>query len=454
MKRHIHVFTLIFIGTHFLVSAQDVDQKKQKEEKIKTGFNFGALPVVAYDSDLGFEYGALANLYFYGDGSRYPMYNHSIYLEASRYTKGSGIYRLYYDTDRLLKNIRTRFDIAYLPDEKMDFFGFNGYEAVYNPEWADPDEAEDVYKTSAFYNYRRQLFRMSLNLEGKLTGEKIRWTAGIAHYNFTTGSIRTGKLDLPDTTSLYNHYIDWGIIPEDQAKGGNVQYVKVGTVYDSRDNEPNPMRGIWTELVVRVAPSFLGNEDYGHAKLAITHRQYFTLIEKDLSFAYRLGYQGTLWGDAPWYAQPVLATSVLKGATNQGLGGSKTLRGILRHRVVGDHVAYGNFEFRWKVVRFRFLKENYWYIGLNGFLDAGMVLKGVDIDYDEVKARMDDDPYFDPVDDFDDFFNPDEESVHLSAGAGIRFVMNQNFVVAVDFGKAFNKQDGNTGLYIGLNYLF
>ncbi len=42
----------------------------------------------------------------------------------------------------------------------------------------------------------------------------------------------------------------------------------------------------------------------------------------------------------------------------------------------------------------------------------------------------------------------------MSAGAGLRLVMNQNFVIAVDFGKAFNEQDGNIGFYIGLNYLF
>jgi hypothetical protein len=33
-------------------------------------------------------------------------------------------------------------------------------------------------------------------------------------------------------------------------------------------------------------------------------------------------------------------------------------------------------------------------------------------------------------------------------------VMNQNFVVAIDCGKAFNVQDGNIGFSIGLNYLF
>jgi len=30
-------------------------------------------------------------------------------------------------------------------------------------------------------------------------------------------------------------------------------------------------------------------------------------------------------------------------------------------------------------------------------------------------------------------------------------VMNENFVVAVDIGKAFNEQDGNIGIAIGLN---
>jgi len=32
--------------------------------------------------------------------------------------------------------------------------------------------------------------------------------------------------------------------------------------------------------------------------------------------------------------------------------------------------------------------------------------------------------------------------------------MNQNFVIAADYGKATNEQDGTSGRYIGLNYLF
>jgi len=67
------------------------DKNASKREKIiKKGWNFGALPTIAYDSDMGFMYGALAGIYNYGDGSRYPMYDHYFFLLASKYTKGAG----------------------------------------------------------------------------------------------------------------------------------------------------------------------------------------------------------------------------------------------------------------------------------------------------------------------------------------------------------------------------
>ena len=54
----------------------DKETKKEKKnvqynengEIIKTGLNFGPLPVVAFDADRGFQYGALLNIYNFGDG--------------------------------------------------------------------------------------------------------------------------------------------------------------------------------------------------------------------------------------------------------------------------------------------------------------------------------------------------------------------------------------------------
>ena len=85
----------------FSLFAQDSDTiSSAKEEKVKTGFSLGGVPVVAYDADIGFKYGALVNFYWFGDGSRYPMYDHSLYLEWSRTTKGNGINQITYDQER------------------------------------------------------------------------------------------------------------------------------------------------------------------------------------------------------------------------------------------------------------------------------------------------------------------------------------------------------------------
>ena len=38
-------------------------QAKDKDEIIKTGWNFGPLPVVGFDSDLGFQYGLCCDIF-------------------------------------------------------------------------------------------------------------------------------------------------------------------------------------------------------------------------------------------------------------------------------------------------------------------------------------------------------------------------------------------------------
>jgi outer membrane protein assembly factor BamA len=443
------ILLAVLLGFPIMVAAQD--NETGKPEKVKSGWNLGGLPVVAYDTDLGLEYGGLVNLFYYGDGSLYPEYLHNIYVEVSRFTKGSGINRLFYDSKHLIPGLRITSDLAYLTDRTYDFYGFNGYEAVYNEAWTD-DESPD-YRSRVFYKYDRKLSRFTTDVQGNFRNEKFGWVAGIGLYDYRIDTVDVNRLNrgksaddrLPYTDGgLFQRYIDWGIVEPEEAKGGFVTYLKVGAVYDTRDNEPNPMSGIWTEAVVAYAPPFLGiGNRYSHAKISLTHRQYFTLIRDKLTFAYRLGYQGTLWGSCPFYLQPNIATLYLRGATNEGLGGSKYLRGIIRNRVVGDGVAYANMEFRWKFYRFYLLKQNF-YLSLNAFLDAGQVVTPVSL---EKNFTGDGHPE-------SDYFSSENESLHTSAGGGLRLVMNQNFVVAVDYGRALKRSDGTSGTYVGLNFLF
>ena len=261
-------------------------------------------------------------------------------------------------------------------------------------------------------------------------------------------ALNEGKDDedlLPDVPGLYDKYVDWGIIGENEKDGGWTNNVKLGLVYDTRDNEPNPMKGIWSEIVLFAAPKFFGNGDFGYSKLSVTHRQYFTIVDDRLSFAYRLNYQGTLGGEVPFFMQPYQINSYSASSNTDGLGGSKTVRGMLRNRVIGDAMAYGNFELRWKFYKGVIFNQNL-YLALSAFSDMGKVLKEIEFDQPVAGDIVPNSP--------EDFFLTDKEALHVTFGGGFRVALNENFIVAVDYGTPKDKRDGGGGLYIGLNWLF
>ena len=63
-----------------------------------------------------------------------------------------------------------------------------------------------------------------------------------------------------------NDIRNWTDYQPDEAEGGWVNTLKAGLMWDSRDNRPNPMKGIWTEIGVEMAPKFMGN-DWGFSRL-------------------------------------------------------------------------------------------------------------------------------------------------------------------------------------------
>ncbi|MFA6999363.1 MAG: hypothetical protein WC198_09410, partial [Victivallaceae bacterium] len=138
-------------------------------------------------------------------------------------------------------------------------------------------------------------------------------------------------------------------------------------------------------------------------------------------------------------------TSFLTAADNQGLGGKRSIRGVLRNRVIGNDIAFGNFEFRYKFLKFEVFKQNF-YLGTNIFFDSGIILKPIEIENFDVLSS----------DDKDELLLKDYESgkFHSAAGIGLKIGWNENFVISVDYGKAFDPQDGDSGMYINLNYMF
>ena len=122
MKKQLAI--VLFIALFVLIVPFKNAKLKAQETKVDTvGWQLGGvLPAIAYDADKGFRYGALANIYDYGDPSVYPFYKHSIYAEWSHTTKGSDLKQLKYDSGYLIPGIRFTGLVRLETEKAMDFY--------------------------------------------------------------------------------------------------------------------------------------------------------------------------------------------------------------------------------------------------------------------------------------------------------------------------------------------
>lgn len=410
------------------------------DDEIKKGWSLGILPATVYNSDVGFRYGAIAKLYYYGDKFAYPQYTHQIGLHWSKTTKGCGNNELFFDSRSLINNLRTTFELSYLTEKALDFYGFNGYEANYNTDFEDISEM--------YYRMDRKLLRIRADFQGNWGGNNWKWVLGTSFYNYKLDTVDLNKLNKGRSSSdkypyisggLYGNYITSGLIQNNETDGGTHVLLKAGLIFDTRESEANPMSGVWSDIQLITAPSFI-SEGKGFVRITATHRHYFTLVLKKLSLACRVSAQNKVIGTIPFYILPIIH-NLAPYSDEDGLGGTSTLRGILRNRVVGNGVAYGNMELRWKFLQTVTWDQNV-YLALSAFIDGGMVTqkyKTPDSDYNINRS---------------DYFTNNKEMPHLSGGGGFHFVLNENFIISADFGKSFDKRDGVSGFYLGIGFLY
>ena len=441
----------------------------EKGEIIKKGWNFGPLPVVGYDADLGFQYGVCCDIFNYGDGSRYPRYNYKFNVEASRYTKGSGVFRFYSDLPYVVKDTKLFFDLTYFYANKYEFFGFNGYESpTYDPvveqaHLINPDTLDKKIKSGYHFIDRNQL-RFVGSMQRPISGEpNLNWTVGLGYYYTTVRPIDTIKMhnyvDQPAT--LYENYVSTGIIKKEEAKGGHTGQLRLGMVYDSRDHNSDPTRGVYAEGTLVGAFNIDNNTDYEikdrtkfNLSCTFLWRHYIPLYKDKLTLAYRLGAQNRIVGETPWYMINNLNTMFFQKMYTEGLGGAVTMRGVNRNGVLGEGFAFGNLELRWRIVNFKFINQN-WTVGLNPFFDAGIVTQQYR-EREMIQAQEDYEasvPEGEKVEKI--YYSGDKEGVHMSAGCGFKLIMNRNLIVSVDVGRAIDNRDGQKfKTFVGFNYTF
>lgn len=465
------LFTILVAS---LVFAAGLSAEEEKE--MKTGWSFGVLPTATYSVDNGFQAGAFGDVYYYGDGSTYPDPLHKISWEGSYFTHSHRM-RLYlaYDSKYLIPNMRVNASVTYMTDPLYSIWGFNGAAATQNYDvWGNrdmtiPASLTDPTKTNVnYYGMSRNMLRILANFQGRIT-ENLNWAAGMNFWNWKLGEMKDNGVKVDDetryyntTSTLYNFLSTNGVLTDAEKNGGLALELNAGLVYDTRDIEAAPNRGIWAEAYLN--GNILKN---GYLKACAYFRQYISIPipipAGNPVFAYRLAWQHTILGETPLYMIQNNPLLVQRNMISEGFGSSNTIRGLRENRILAEGMAWANTELRIKLVKFT-LANQYFYVAVNPFFDAGIITKPYKADalakLDALDGSTDGkvyDPEFNALSGTTDPIYDASKVNYLvySGGAGLKIAMNQNFIVSADFAKCFTEgMDAGLWIGIGINYQF
>ena len=487
-------FALTFAAVMLVSYNAAAEPKKDKKEKteataadskkqtVKKGWNFAPFPSIGYNSDTGFQIGALCEIFDYGDGSTYPAYKHKFNIDLSWTTKDQIKLHFFYDSKYLIPKVRLTAAATYILAQMYPFMGFNGGATPYFEHFASGKKQANRV---AMYNIKRNSMRVMADFQGDITSNKFRWAAGISYWWYDIEDITLKKKGTTayDTTpndyltaqginsaSLWQLYKKAGLIHANEANGGHHIELKAGLVFDSREHEADPSRGIWAELYAYGSPDILngrGKDGYNYLKLAAHFRHYVPVWQDKIVFAYHLAYQGKLAGNAPYYTLQNINTLYLRQIISDGLGSINTVRGVPYNSVIGDGYAWANIEMRFKLVSFRFIKQNF-YLAANPFFDMGACVQPYRLE--EMRSVLSNSELTQAEKNL--LYTGQKEKLHMSAGLGIKLAMNRNFILSAEVAVPLNttvytntnlnvsvselttKKSYKPGVNIGLNYIF
>jgi hypothetical protein len=215
------------------------------------------------------------------------------------------------------------------------------------------------------------------------------------------------------------------------ANGGYVNMARVGLVYDSRDYEPDPSKGIFAEITHERSHRAIGS-NYEFNRTFASARFFYQLFPsyvKKLVLATRISFvhnSGTL----PFFEyRNIWGTEGNLG----GLGGRTTLRGFMQDRFVGPEMGFANLELRW-----RFLEVPGFTFNIAPLFDIGRVWN----DLRSVKANA-------------------WDGYKYSTGLGLRIIWNQSTVIYFEWARSretgiseWSKGFNQTNFYLNFGHIF
>lgn len=436
---------LAVLAVAFLLPGDALARRKKKD----TGppkpdrLEFGALPAVNYDIDLGFGFGAIASVAKFATGYRpYKWRLELLLLATVKRAPGSGYEfpfhddYLNFDFPGLLGNrLRITGRAGFRKFSNTGYHGFGNGSAAPTPwEAIDPDKDLAAYQSARRFNrfdhiYPLLLVNARIQLWDRSTPVQRRRIEALVGLNTTYNIVRpyagsklemdieAAKADTDDGRTLAN--LLRGTDPN------LLLQLNLGLLFDTRDHEYTPTRGTFTEISVRSSPGV--QQDLRYAAFTVNSAWYRPLVGEYLSVAFR-GVADVMAGDPPFYE----LTRFGALQPRDGPGGGWSLRGVPRQRYSGKVKLIQNLELRSLFWRFSIRKSRF-AVGAVAFIDAARIwadtrptnLGGVSVDGGTFK---------------------------VGTGGGLRVRWGETFLVRFD--GAYSPTEGTPGFYVDIGHIF
>ncbi len=413
-----------------------VDAKEEIEGPNPNRVEFGLLPAINFNSDLGVGVGAVVTVARFSEGLNPFDWRLSLLVFLSLRDQGDGIevsqqsHSIRLDKPGLFSGaLRLEMGLGYFEQGNNGYFGL-GSRAPGAPNAAEA-EATQVRRVfpEASMNARIRLWSKPVPVGKRrlelLLGTRLRYTSfetfDGSRFALDEAQAREGGT-ISDLFRGFDDHFLWTVV--------------AGILFDTRDREFDSRQGGFHELSLRFSPGVDQSLEYLGASL-IT-RWFTTFARGRVTFASRTVVDA-LFGDVPIYE-----LSSFGGQTAvQGPGGGSSLRGVPLQRFYGKLKLIQTLELRGRIARFTLGSQRFVLGGLI-FADAGRVWGDYRNRTIEV-LQPDGSLQFRSLDGgLGDF--------EVGVGAGLRLKWGETFVIRVDFG--YTPTLDATGVYIDIGDTF
>ena len=396
-------------------------EKKIDQEELdakKEGVSVTGVPDISSDPINGQGIGAEGSVFFNGKKSdpffAYTPYRAELKVAVFVTNKSQKELMLSLDIPYIANTKwRLRTEAAYSVDPNQLYFGNTekslaalsyvnaANNVVHNATFSEYEKS--LKGTEAFYNtYTKTEAVLNISGERSFYEGRVRLLVGyeIAGINITT--------PLNDSSFLHREALKENVI----GFGNNrISLLQTGIIYDTRDLETDPSRGIFAEITNEISAKALASQ-YNFNKIFVHVNGYYKVLPKQFKkviFCASFG-MGNTSGAAPFFEYPDFWSS--EGDID-GLGGGRTLRGYKQARFAARVMQYADFELRARFLKFNALKQNFVFSAVP-FFDQG----GVWDSLNRINHL---------------------ENLRYSEGMGLRIAWNANTILRFDY--AVSKED-------------